>query len=345
MKRIVALLGILLFLCCGLLVPPLLFPVQVAGWLLLGWTAFLYRVVPAMTVDWAGLATALLCLTALAVGLHYICSWVHQQIVRAKHPDQVAIARWRPRWTFALLALVVLMFVAGIAAVGMTHQSYWLATAPEPLIESSFGVDRTLSRMRLKQVGFGVLDYHETFHQLPGVTFDPQGRALHGWQTLILPFIEEDNVFKQINRELPWSHADNRPAFQTVIPGYLNPIASENTSPDGYGLSHYAGNVRVLGTNAPLRIASFTNGASKTILAGEARGSFKPWGHPTSWRDPGLGINKSPDGFGNPGDDKSALLLMVDGSVRNVMASISPEVLKALAMPSGRSKIPDDWDE
>jgi hypothetical protein len=337
------------FLGCGLLLPPLFFPVAVVGLLLIGWTMFLYRVIPAMTVDWAGLATALLCLTALAVGLHYICGWIHQQIVRAKYPDQIETARWRPRWTFALLALVVLMFVAGIAAVGMTHQSYWLATAPEPLTESSFGVrvGRTQSRNNLKQVGLGVQFYDQAFRQLPpGVIFDSQGRALHGWQTLILPFIEENNVFKQIKHELPWSHADNRLAFQTMIPEYLNPNARENTSPDGYGLSHYAGNVHVLGTNAPLRIATdFPSGTSKTILAGEARGNFGPWGHPTSWRDPGLGINKSPDGFGNPGDEVSASLLMVDGSVRTVMASISPEVLKALAMPSGGSKIPDDWDE
>ena len=35
-------------------------------------------------------------------------------------------------------------------------------------------------------------------------------------------------------------------------------------------------------------------------MAGEVAGDFKPWGDPTNWRDPALGINRSPEGFGGP---------------------------------------------
>jgi hypothetical protein len=82
---------------------------------------------------------------------------------------------------------------------------------------------------------------------------------------------------------------------------------------------------------------------SETILAGEALGNFKPWGHPTNWRDPGLGIHTTLDGFGNPGNNKHALFLMADGSVMTLTENIRPEILKALAMPTGRPNLPKNW--
>ena len=221
-----------------------------------------------MTVNWGGLATVrLACLAFLAFALHSFCGWLYGQILRAKYPDRAAEKRWQPRWTAGLLAVVILMFVAAIAAVGLTHQTVWLATSPEPLMEVKSVRElsaKSQSTNNLKQIGLAVYDYESSFKKLPpGTLFDAQGRALHGWQTMILPYLEHEKIFNQINRNLPWRHPENRSPFQKLIPGYLNPSADQQTSPEGYALSHYAGNVHVWRTDVPLQLQTdFPDGIS-----------------------------------------------------------------------------------
>jgi prepilin-type processing-associated H-X9-DG protein len=81
-----------------------------------------------------------------------------------------------------------------------------------------------------------------------------------------------------------------------------------------------------------------TDGESNTLMAGEVKSRFKPWGDPTNWRDPSLGINRSPDGFGGPFEG-GASFLFVDGSVRFIKNTIDPSVLKALSTPQGGERV------
>jgi hypothetical protein len=327
------------------LVPPFDF----LGALLIGWMLFIANVVPKMTVDWGGVATALVCLTCLAFGVHHVCGWLYGHFLRNKYPAPADTPHWRRSWTFVLLAGVVLMFLAGVSAVGLVHQSVWLATSPEPMwrMYGRGAATRTQSFNNLRQIGMGLSSYDDAFKKLPaGAIFDSQGRALHGWQTFLLPYIEEGNLFKKIDLKLPWHARVNREAFERQVSGYINPEIGEKPGPDGLAPSHYAGNVHVFARDVPLRFgtADFPDGESNTLMAGEVPANFKPWGHPTSWRDPALGINKSVEGFGNPGPYKMAQFLMADCTVRAIKEDISPAVLKALAMPAGRGKIPEDWD-
>ena len=111
---------------------------------------------------------------------------------------------------------------------------------------------------------------------------------------------------------------------------------------NGYGLSHYAANGWVLGANLSLGISDLTDGASETIVAGEVRTNFKPWGDPANWRDPMLGINQSPEGFGGPYEQSyGALFLFGDGSVRFISQHINnnPTLLKAMSTPSGGERV------
>ena len=325
----------------------LLGPFQFVGWLVIGWIAFMVDVFPKMTMDWAVLGTGIACLAGLGIGLHYLCTWFNGQILRSKYPGQIPEKRWQLRWTLGLLAVVILMFIAGIASVGLTHQSVWLANSPEPLFHFTGGgrffAAKIQSKINLKQIGIGIRNHESNFKKMPpGTLFDSRGRALHGWQTMLLPFLGEEMTFKQINRDLPWNHHDNRPPFKRVIPTFINPAVGDDPTLEGYGLSHYSGNVYVWATAEPQTIkSSFPDGASNTLLAGDALANFKPWGQPLNWRDPGLGINTTPDGFGNP-TYNGAQFLMADASVRFIKETVSPDVLKALAMPSGRTIIPNN---
>jgi len=104
-------------------------------YLVTGWAFFLSRVVPNVVVDWFSLGLAGACLVGLACGLHFFCAWLHREISSRKaaldpetQPELLPRGSWRVRTTLSIIGIVVLMFVAGIAAVGTVHQFVWLKT-------------------------------------------------------------------------------------------------------------------------------------------------------------------------------------------------------------------------
>jgi hypothetical protein len=70
---------------------------------------------------------------------------------------------------------------------------------------------------------------------------------------------------------------------------------------------------------------------------------FQPWGAPTNWRDPTLGINSNRRGFGSHPELKGVLFAMADGSVEFVSEEIDPRILEALTTPDAGDSVPENW--
>jgi prepilin-type processing-associated H-X9-DG protein len=333
---LVAVIFLFLLACAGLA-----FPFVFVAEMALGWVFFLVRVVPEVQVGWAGVATALVCLVAFAVGLHAFLAWL---IGQTGTTAEGAPRRWSRRWTGAIVAAVVLMFVAGMATAGAAHQVGWLLTSKESILRSSsFAARRAQSVNNLKQIGLGIKSYGDVHvDSLPAPIFDRQGRPLHGWMTKILPHVEQAELYNAVNLSLPWDDPRNAAPFQQVVNTYINPgvRSGEQRDPAGYAPGHYAENAYLVGVAS---MKDVKDGTSQTILAGEVPGGFRPWGDPVNWRDPGKGINRAPDGFGGPYPG-GANVLFGDGSVRFLRNTIDPRVMKALGTPAGAdSPSPDEF--
>ncbi|SIO58083.1 prepilin-type processing-associated H-X9-DG domain-containing protein [Singulisphaera sp. GP187] len=330
---------LLLLGCAGIAVP-----IDLIVSLAFGWLLFLKRS-PEVQINGSGILSGVVCLTLFAVGLHHFLRWLHGQIQQGQGGDPPT-SPWKWSWTTSLVAIIVLMFVAGLTSVGVAHQTGWLLTSSEPLL--SFGImrgERSQAVNNLKQMGLALYNYHhheETAYYPPGGTFDSQGRAQHGWQALILAQMDNQVLYNQINFDLPWNDRSNSTSFGTTLEFYNNPgIHGFEKDSKGYALSHYSGNAWVLGGDKSRNSKDITDGGAQTLMAGEAPSHFKPWGHPTNWRDPAQGINRSLDGFGGPFPG-GANFSFVDGSVRYLKNTIDPRIFKALGTPSGGEVISND---
>lgn len=314
---------------------PLLASVDVDDWLLttlFGWAAFLGRVVPRMTVDPGAVVVAAVALVLLTVGMHVAGRKAYRRFA-AGRPEWPAA--WRLKWTLSAVAMTFLLFTAGISLIGVTHQAAWLATSKEPLTGEAYaGHMWTDTRNALKYVGLGLHNQHDVHGAFPaGGTFDEDGNGLHSWVTHTLLMLNYENP---VDMKLPWRHPKNEPHFRSVVSVLINPElrTAAARDADGFGLSHYAANVRVLGPNRPMRLEEITDGISNTLLIGEANTGFRPWGDPVNGRDPAAGIGESPEQFGGPAGTGGATFLMADGSVRVMSEDVDPAVLRALATPA-----------
>jgi hypothetical protein len=318
-------------------------PLMAVGYLCFGWIGYLFGTLPNVTIDWPNVAWGLSVLLIFSVGLHYFCRWFYAAW-NADGDQEISEPGWPKRWTAAMVGIIVTMFVSGIALVGVTHQIAWLATSEERLIGSSWNASkRAVSRNNLKQQSLSTMNYHDSAKKFPpAVTFSPEGLPLHGWPVSILPHLDYAALDRAIDKDVPWDHPKNREPLSVRLPVFLSRgfEKSAEATPDGYAAIHYAANWQVLYPGSEVSFEDISDGAANTLLFGEVAATFQPWGSTDNLRDPTLGLNKSPVGFGSPWKGVTHFSF-ADGRVQSISNDIDPSVLRALATPDGGEEIGD----
>jgi hypothetical protein len=342
--------------------------------MLLGWLYFPVRTLPQVSFDWPTAILSAVCAIAFIAGLHHTILW----FLNSSTIESTQRTTWTWRSTLVASITLMLMFAAGTAMVGATHQFVWLCTGRTEKGEQSprqYGIltfaiasargaaQQSQQRNNMKQLALAFDGVHSTFKSLPpGGTMTETGELLHGWPIFLGNFTSYTSM--GIDYSIPWNQPPNDRMYRCGLPDYINPCQpGPRFDEQGYGLSHVAGNIHVL----PIRQVgdknqrhdswypfnetskqtvtkeSISDGTSNTLLIGTAAGRFKPWGHPANIRDPALGINRDAGGFGGPPQWNGAMFVMCDGSVRRLSNNIDPKVLKALGTPSGNENLPDEW--
>jgi hypothetical protein len=313
------------------------FPFKVVWALATGWITFLIRKLPQMDVHVEAVLSGAIALGLLVLVVHLLMRKFFNRSAQEDSPART----WRFRWTAAAVSVVMLLFAAGISTIGVTHQTSWMFTSGEKIVEVSDSdrlwnvARRADSANNLKQLGLAANMYYNDYNALPpATTFDKNGRALHGWQTMLIPYLEATAFYSRIKFDKPWDHDENRSAFQIKFRTFWAQSGAKDIDSKGYYLTNYAGNVHALSGDRDRPIQSFPQGSSNVILAGEISTNLKPWGYPLNVRDPKLGLKKSANGFGGPWKSGTQFV-MADGSIRIISSNADPEFLQMIAQPDG----------
>lgn len=158
---------------------------------------------------------------------------------------------------------------------------------------------RTQCKNNLKQIGLALHNYHDVHRVFPsGSTRSsrfPTDDSAWGWGVMLLPQIEQTNLFNQLAPNTPESYREalnnpiKLPLLQQSLPAYRCPSSSapdQNTErimdPTGaavtVGLSNYVGSMGVrsngsgkgvLSGNSKVRLRDITDGTSNTFAVGE----------------------------------------------------------------------------
>lgn len=318
--------------CCSLVVAAIAISWLPGGNLILfGWLFFLNENLPHVRFRWEGWLLFGLGTILLIALVHYFVLWLVRSVAANRPSD--ARSSWRWRSSLLLVAAVYAMFGAGLAATGIVHQVGWLATAPSEWYVRRVNDDswpassRDIhAQQRLRSLGLAMAEVEIAYGSFPSGTIRSDGTPLHSWLTQSGHFL---SLQLKHDRDKPWLHEDNVDQFRKPMLAVLNPRldATPVSNAEGFALSHYAGNSRVLKLGTKTRDLP-----GSTLLIGEVNSHFKAWGDPTNLRDPWLGLNRHPDGFGGPAHRRSVMFALADGSVQEIDQDIDAKVLQRLSV-------------
>jgi prepilin-type processing-associated H-X9-DG protein len=128
-------------------------PLVVAFYLTVGWMSYLGRLLPSIRVSLPGLTTAAACAAGVVLVGHATARWIYGGVAKTEG------GRWKWWWTFGAVTSVVLVFVAGIATVGMAHQTAWLATSRVPMFTSRHSANSVRCAVNLRSIGLALNEY------------------------------------------------------------------------------------------------------------------------------------------------------------------------------------------
>jgi prepilin-type processing-associated H-X9-DG protein len=231
---------------------------------------------------------------------------------------------------------------------------------------------RTACKNQLRQLGLALHMYHEVHRCFPpgsyvmGPSFPIQ--TGWGWGAMVLPYVEQNAVYKQINFDLATGLGTNLPLIGLPIPVFRCPaeIGGDTITctppvdpPFKIAAGNYCGSEGILNSMSSVRLAQITDGTSQTLMLGERvvqPGGPLTLGFTSAWcgqiaftdeydlrsvpyllPDPNHPLNSSlvdPLCFGSR-HPLGANFVLADGSCQFLNNSIDAQVFTALGTPSG----------
>jgi prepilin-type processing-associated H-X9-DG protein len=143
------------------------------------------------------------------------------------------------------------------------------------VLKVRMAAERAQSQNNLKQIALACHNYHDAYASFPPGNDENHFSA----SARLLPFIEQQNVFQQIDFKKPATDEANSKAGQLVIKVFLStrdPLGPATPEPGATNYLFSAGSKADLTKNdgvffqdSKTRLADITDGTSNTIMAGE----------------------------------------------------------------------------
>lgn len=162
--------------------------------------------------------------------------------------------RTRPAFTlFQLLVVVAILLIL-------------LGLLLPALVKVREAAEREKAFNNLKQLVLGLHNYNDTYAKLPAGVDDNKFSA----SSKLLPFIEQNEVFKRIDFKKSIDDDANAEARKTKIKTFLSSTDPIEAVKPEWGATNYLFNDKAFFLNSKARIpASFPDGTSNTIVIGE----------------------------------------------------------------------------
>jgi prepilin-type processing-associated H-X9-DG protein len=203
---------------------------------------------------------------------------------------------------------------------------------------------RAVCSNNLKQIVLALHNYHDVHGCFPPAYIaDENGRPMHSWRVLILPYLENPDFYNQYRFDERWDGPNNRKLAKIRMAVFNCPSDHEEPST----MTSY---VVVVGPDTawpgskPTNLDDFADGPSNTILVVEVKNSGIHWMEPRDLHVVQMapGVNPKAGQGVSSNHSGGANVAIVDGSVEFLPEDTSADVLRALLTIDSGEKV--DWD-
>jgi hypothetical protein len=185
-------------------------------------------------------------------------------------------------------------------------------------------------------------NYQDTHGRLPpAVVYGKYGKPLHSWRVLLLPFINEEDLYKQFKLDEPWDSPHNVKLLPRMPAAYAPPPGKTSKLPSYQTVMHvFVGKGTAFEPGKALKMPDDFPNSSNTLLVVET-------GEPVPWTKP-QDLPYAPE---RPLPDLAGIfhdgfrVALVDGSVRFVNKDMSEATLRAAITRYGKESLGRDWRE
>lgn len=234
----------------------------------------------------------------------------------------------KPFGSLSRKGVLVLLICGGLAAV-------FLLPFPRRAPEASA---RTVCKNNLKAIGLAMHEYHDHFGTFPpAVTYNAQGKPMHSWRVLILPYLDQESLYSTYRMNEPWDSPNNI-RLQSKMPSVFACPKSQNDAVAG--ITSYAGIAApnsILNPVSCTRVEDITDGANNTLMVAEVDGAKIPWTEPKDLAF-AVGISSRPETLWSQ-HTGGFHALFADGTVRYIWAGIDSEQLLGMTTLNGAEPI------
>jgi prepilin-type processing-associated H-X9-DG protein len=204
---------------------------------------------------------------------------------------------------------------------------------------------RSQCNNNLKQIGLALQSYADVHKTFPPAYFaDENGKPMHSWRVLILPYLEQKALYDRYNFDEPWDGPNNRQLAALIPPPYRCP--TDPTSGPASTTTNYAaitGPGTMFDGETSANFGTIKDGTSNTLIVVETTAGIN-WMEP---RDLDINqmtfqVNASPKEISShhPG---GAQVVFADGHTNFLRQSMPAHILRALISKAGGEPLTGDF--
>lgn len=193
---------------------------------------------------------------------------------------------------------------------------------------------RAACTSNLRKVVLALLAYERDHGALPpAYTVDADGRPLHSWRTLILPYLDQEALYRTIDLSKPWNDPANAKALGTTVYVFCCPEQSFDRPNTTTFLATVAPNGCLI-PKEPCRLAEIKDPRDSTLTVIEAGAEHAvPWMAPSD-ADESLVLNL---GSATKLHHKEGIQVgFVDGSAKFLKTDTPVHTLRAMMTISSK---------